>query len=131
MARYLEKVNEIREIAECISMYYKDRHEPVHVSIDWDKELVRLDELCKSLSLEYTINDDSLCIGVDSWHLYSSSDADHKACTVKSWYDKRLRLWRIWAEDENCYQVGDAQYASGKKLMQWTVENMKQELELN
>lgn len=46
---------------------------------------------------------------------------------VRMWYDRHQRLWRVWAENADGYQVGDAVYVYGKKEAIW----VKNEWQMN
>lgn len=37
-----------------------------------------------------------------------------KVVSVDAWYDRHTRLWCIQLEDENGYQIGDAEWVYGK-----------------
>lgn len=39
---------------------------------------------------------------------------ENKVVSVDAWYDRHTRLWCIQLEDENGYQVGNAEWVYGK-----------------
>ncbi len=62
---------------------------------------------------------------------YCDYTNDDKVHDILKWYDRHLRLWRIWAVNANGDQIGESQYACGKELMQQIFDDMKCEYGLD
>ena len=51
---------------------------------------------------------------IDGIEYIPGSDHEGTAETVKTWYDRHLRHWAIWAEDAEGNQIGETRYGFGK-----------------
>lgn len=47
---------------------------------------------------------------------------------VHMWYDRHLRLWRVWKESEEGYQVDDSVYVEDKETAKLIKKDMEEEI---
>ena len=62
-------------------------------------------------------------IFVDGEQWDGSETFDETVSEVKMWYDRHERSWRVWAENAEGYQIGDAYYVYSKQEAIWVKNN--------